>query len=189
MDAPERVMKQTGIPIPAGAVNPTQFIKAKDIAYNFMCDICCDDDAQLETVGLSLCGHRFCRDCYTYYVSQKIQEEGESRRIQCPQPNCAIVVDERTVQMLVNDETMAKYLDLLNRTFVDDNDLLKWCPAPDCEFAVECHVPQSSLPTIVPTVECACSSRFCFGCGLYDHQVRVCIKKKRCGLFMRICVY
>ncbi|KAI8886271.1 hypothetical protein K501DRAFT_322001 [Backusella circina FSU 941] len=173
MDAPERVMKQAGIPM-VTTVDPTQFIKVKDIAYNFMCDICCDDDLELETVGLSLCGHRFCRDCYTYYVSQKIQEEGESRRIQCPQSNCAIVVDERTVEMLVSEEAMNKYRDLLNRTFVDDNSLLKWCPAPDCEYAVECNVPKSSLTTVVPTVQCECSSRFCFGCGLYDHQPCVC---------------
>ncbi|CAG8722745.1 14831_t:CDS:2, partial [Racocetra fulgida] len=49
------------------------------------------------------------------------------------------------------------------------------CPAPDCEYMIECHVPETSLTTIVPTVECKCSNRFCFGCTLPDHQPTTCM--------------
>ena len=63
---------------------------------------------------------------------------------------------------------------LLNRAYVDDNDYLKWCPAPNCEYAVECHVPPSQLDHIVPTVRCGCGHRFCFGCTLPDHQPCLC---------------
>jgi IBR domain, a half RING-finger domain len=73
---------------------------------------------------------------------------------------------------------------LLNRAYVDDNDYLKWCPAPNCEYAVECHVPTSQLDHIAPTVRCGCGHGFCFGCTLVDHQPCTCplVKKwlKKC---------
>jgi ariadne-1 len=74
---------------------------------------------------------------------------------------------------------IGRYVTLLNRAYVDDNDYLKWCPAPNCEYAVECHVPASALDHIVPTVRCGCSHRFCFGCGLQDHQPCLCPLVKR----------
>lgn len=70
--------------------------------------------------------------------------------------------------------TDSRYVTLLNRAYVDDNDYLKWCPAPNCEYAVECHVPTSQLDHIVPTVRCGCGHRFCFGCTLADHQPCLC---------------
>ncbi|CAI2178207.1 13474_t:CDS:2, partial [Funneliformis geosporum] len=144
----------------------------------FMCDICCDDDEDLFTLALS-CGHRFCRNCYEHYLTQKIKEEGESRRILCMANNCNVIVDEKTVDLAVNKDIHERYRTLLNRTYVDDNEYLRWCPAPSCEYAIECHVLHTSLITIVPTVECACSHRFCFGCGLADHQPSICVLVKK----------
>jgi ariadne-1 len=170
MDAPEKTLQQAGV---ASTKDAKASVKtAKDVSDDFMCDICCDDDPDMKTIGVS-CGHRFCTTCYTHYLAQKIREEGESRRIQCPQSNCPVIVDEETVKQLVDENTCAKYFELLNRTFVDDNDFLRWCPAPDCEYAIECSIPSTSLTSVVPTVECNCSCRFCFGCGLYDHQVKM----------------
>jgi ariadne-1 len=170
MDAPEKTLQQAGV---ASTKDAKASVKtAKDVSDDFMCDICCDDDSAMKTIGVS-CGHRFCTTCYTQYLAQKIREEGESRRIQCPQSNCAVIVDEETVKQLVDENTCAKYFELLNRTFVDDNDFLRWCPAPDCEYAIECSIPSTSLTSVVPTVECNCSCRFCFGCGIYDHQVKM----------------
>lgn len=77
-----------------------------------------------------------------------------------------------------------RYEELLNRTYVDDKPNLRWCPAPECEYAVDCPVRQTELHRVVPTVSCNCGHRFCFGCGLYDHQPCPCslVKKwlKKC---------
>lgn len=73
----------------------------------FVCDICCADDQELQTLALA-CQHRFCRDCFEEYVSRKISEEGESRKIQCP-GNCSLIVDECTIEMLVKTPVLAKY--------------------------------------------------------------------------------
>ncbi|CAG8503311.1 10179_t:CDS:2, partial [Scutellospora calospora] len=144
----------------------------------FICEICCDDDEDLETLALS-CGHRYCRTCYEHYLTQKIKEEGESRRILCMASECNVIVDEKTVELAVDRDIHERYRTLLNRTYVDDNEYLRWCPAPSCEYAVECHVPQTSLTSIVPTVECKCSHRFCFGCSLPDHQPSICMLVKK----------
>lgn len=57
---------------------------------------------------------------------------------------------------------------------MDDKENLKWCPAPDCGFAIECGVKRRELDRIVPTVACLCRHRFCFGCALNDHQPAPC---------------
>ncbi|ORZ02979.1 hypothetical protein BCR43DRAFT_429492 [Syncephalastrum racemosum] len=180
MDSPETVLRAAGVSTTAEANQAVMLAKNVQTSDGepFMCDICCDDDPTMETVCVT-CGHRFCMTCYVHYLRQKIRDEGESRRIECPQDKCNVIVDEKTVERLVDADTNRRYRELLNRTFVDDNDFLRWCPAPDCEYAIECHIPSTSLTSIVPTVQCHCSYKFCFGCGIADHQPAICAVVKR----------
>lgn len=104
MDNPDIVLRQAGV-ITDNKLAP-HFIPAGRFP-GFMCDICCDDDAELKTLALS-CGHRFCVTCYQHYLLQKIREEGESRRIQCPQDGCNVIVDEATVKLIVSKEAHDK---------------------------------------------------------------------------------
>jgi len=67
-----------------------------------------------------------------------------------------------------------RYTSLLIRTYVDDNIFLHWCPAPNCEYAIECKIHDYELQKLVPTVKCKCGNNFCFGCGLPDHQPCIC---------------
>lgn len=57
----------------------------------------------IQTLALP-CGHRFCTDCYANYLEQKIKLEGESRRIQCMDEKCNLVMDEKTVGLLVSSD-------------------------------------------------------------------------------------
>jgi len=72
-----------------------------------------------------------------------------------------------------------RYQELLTRTYVDDKDNLKWCPAPNCVYAVSCGIRAKDLMRVVPTVECTCHHRFCFGCTLPDHQPAPCALVRR----------
>ncbi|KAI9145946.1 hypothetical protein BKA69DRAFT_1024375 [Paraphysoderma sedebokerense] len=177
MDNPEKVQNA------AGVITDSKLAPKFQVINGFMCDICCDDSPDLQTLALS-CGHRYCRNCYDHYLIQKIKEEGESRRIQCMCPDCNLVVDGKTIEMVVSADVYQRYRSLLIRTYVDDNPFYRWCPAPNCEYAVECHVPPTQLTKKVPSVSCACSHKFCFGCGANDHQPTICFLLK---LWMKKC--
>jgi ariadne-1 len=149
----------------------------------FCCDICCDDSPDMKTFAMK-CDHRFCIDCYRQYLATKIQDEGEAARIRCPGEGCTRIVDSKSLDLLVTADLQDRYHTLLTRTYVDDKENLKWCPAPDCKYAVQCGVKSKDLNKIVPTVHCDCSHMFCFGCTLADHQPAPCslVKKwlKKC---------
>jgi len=72
----------------------------------FVCDICCSDEPGLLTLALS-CGHRYCHNCYRQYLTQKIMEEGESRRIQC-MGNCRLIADEKTIEAIVPSKVLQR---------------------------------------------------------------------------------
>lgn len=93
MDTPEQVLEAAGL----GSKYPTTPKKQK--MFGFMCDICCDDEPGIETFAMR-CGHRYCINCYSHYVEQKIKEEGESGRIQCPCEGCSVVIDSKSISLL-----------------------------------------------------------------------------------------
>ncbi|KAK3319805.1 hypothetical protein B0T19DRAFT_445599 [Cercophora scortea] len=172
MDKPRQVLEAAGLA--QVSASPPKL----EVIPGFMCDICCEDEEGLQTFAIK-CGHRYCADCYRHYLSQKIKEEGEAARIQCPADGCNLIIDARSLDLLVTPELRTRYHELLNRTYVEDKDQLKWCPAPDCQNAIECQVKKKDLDKVVPTVSCLCSHRFCFGCILNDHQPAPCELVKR----------
>lgn len=88
--------------------------------------------------------------------------------------------DPLTRLVPVGGDATHSYRTLLNRTYVDDNPRMRWCPAPNCEYAIHCAVAARSLDIIVPTVQCACGHVFCFGCTLDgDHRPCCCPIVKR----------
>jgi len=102
MEKPDMVLEKAGLgPASAQAVT-TKVIKG------FMCDICVEDTPGLETYALK-CGHRYCVDCYRQYLAQKIKDEGEAARIQCPTSGCSRIVDSKSLDMLVAAELKARY--------------------------------------------------------------------------------
>ncbi len=189
LERPDAVLEAAGLgPESAGS-------RRIMVVHGFMCDICCEDEPGLETFAM-ICGHRYCVDCYRRYLGQKIKEEGEAARIECPSDGCHRIVDSKSLDLLLTDDLVdrcvflilalfvlltltCRYRTLLIRTFVDDKENLKWCPAPNCEFALECGVRKKDLHRIVPTVHCHCKHNFCFGCNLSDHLPAPCSLVKR----------
>jgi ariadne-1 len=172
MDHPDKVLEASGLS--SNSSEPPK-LEAVD---GFVCDICCEDGPDLETFAMK-CGHRYCVDCYRQYLTQKIRDEGEAARIQCPAEGCRRILDSRSLDLLVTKDLTGRYRELLNRTYVEDKESYKWCPAPDCPNAVECGVKKKDLDKIVPTVECRCGFRFCFGCPNADHQPAPCSLVKK----------
>lgn len=97
MDRPERTLEDAGLG--SNFENPVK----TEVLPGFTCEICCEDDPGLETYAMR-CGHRFCVDCYRHYLAQKIKEEGEAARIQCPQDQCDRIVDSKSLDLLVTND-------------------------------------------------------------------------------------
>ena len=65
------------------------------------------------------CGHVFCKNCWTEYLTTKIMDEGASQSIECPGSACNILVDDQTVMNLVKEpKTKLKYQQLITNSFV-----------------------------------------------------------------------
>ncbi|KAG9010854.1 hypothetical protein FRB90_007571, partial [Tulasnella sp. 427] len=151
------------------------------------CPICCCEP-ELPTGVMSLeCNHPFCTDCWQTYMTGKIREEGE-HTIRCMESGCNELVPDTVILgtvpdapkegvVVLEDETKDKYKELLVRYFVQCNSALRFCPAPSCDYTVQCSAAstKSSLETIVPTVRCGRNHSFCFGCGEEgDHRPLIC---------------
>ncbi|KAI9840910.1 MAG: hypothetical protein M1837_001237 [Sclerophora amabilis] len=172
MEHPDEVLENSGL-------GPSTEGRPKTVTVpGFSCDICCEDEPALETYAMK-CGHRYCVDCYRHYLAQKIKDEGEAARIQCPKDGCTRIVDSKSLDLLVAVDLKDRYEVLLTRTYVDDKENLKWCPAPDCKYAIDCGIKKRQLFHIVPTVNCVCGYSFCFGCTLNDHQPAPCALVKK----------
>ncbi|EMP38931.1 E3 ubiquitin-protein ligase ARIH1, partial [Chelonia mydas] len=125
------------------------------------------------------CGHKFCMQCWSEYLTTKIMEEGMGQTISCPAHGCDILVDDNTVMRLITDSKVKlKYQHLITNSFVECNRLLKWCPAPDCHHVVKVQYPDAK------PVRCKCGRQFCFNCGENWHDPVKCkwLKKwiKKC---------
>ncbi|KAK4703139.1 hypothetical protein P7C70_g3078, partial [Phenoliferia sp. Uapishka_3] len=120
MDNPEKTLATAGVH--EGGTQP----RLKRVR-GFVCDVCYDSDGTSETLALS-CDMRsnrsVCKDCYSQYVTSKIMDESESRRIQCMGSKCNVIVDEKTVELLVEPAVLARYDLLTKLPFAPHSDLL-----------------------------------------------------------------
>lgn len=97
MDHPEQTLEEAGLGTYFQTTPRTQKVPG------FMCDICCEDGDDLETYAMR-CGHRFCVDCYRQYLAQKIRGEGEAARIECPAEGCNMILDSKSLELLVTSD-------------------------------------------------------------------------------------
>lgn len=106
MEKTEEVLESAGLGETADA-HPPRLEKVP----GFVCDICCEDDPNMETFAMK-CGHRFCIDCYKQYLQTKIKDEGEAARIRCPGDGCNRVVDSKSLDLLVSSNLKDRYVEL-----------------------------------------------------------------------------
>ncbi|KAI0214325.1 E3 ubiquitin-protein ligase ARIH1 [Lamellibrachia satsuma] len=144
---------------------------AASVQQEVTCEICYLTLPATLMTGLE-CGHKFCMQCWTEYLTTKIMDEGMGQvgTISCAAHNCDILVDDATVMKLVKDpKVKLKYQHLITNSFVECNRLLRWCPMPDCGHVVKVQFFDSK------PVTCVCSHTFCFACGENWHDPVKCV--------------
>ena len=137
------------------------------------CLICYDATTQYSALS---CGHAYCNDCYRTFLEHKIADEGHNAVFaRCPEDKCPAVVSGRLVRSLLPPgERLRQYENAsrLERSYVDDNPGLKWCPAVNCNRAIRAQKGQLG-------VRCPCGSRWCFTCQQDDHAPASCDELQR----------
>ena len=88
-------------------------------------------------------------------------------RISCPGSSFCrtIIKDESIIEFIDNQDIKTKYQQLIIKSFIQSNPILKWCPAPDCNYVIQI---QSHVQAI--QVECICGYEFCFQCSQPFHD-------------------
>jgi len=128
------------------------------------CNICYEDTTSYSALG---CGHNYCNECYSKFIEHKVSDEGHACiQARCPTEKCQLVVSDRLVRSLLPEgERLQRWTNAarLERSFVDENPNLKWCPASDCTGAVKASRGQLG-------VCCPHNHRFCFQCNQDDHR-------------------
>lgn len=140
----------------------------------FVCFICYTE-APSRPLALA-CGHSFCSDCWSAYVTSKIREEGEFS-IRCMATDCSLIVPDAFIEEVSGPSTLDRFHGLIVRHYVAHQPQLKFCPAPSCVHTVKCHtaISKASLTKVVPIMHCAEGHLFCFGCPIEsDHRPLIC---------------
>ncbi|XP_030371581.1 potential E3 ubiquitin-protein ligase ariadne-1-like [Scaptodrosophila lebanonensis] len=128
------------------------------------CEICFLSLPPNSLTGLE-CGHRFCLSCWQAYLTSKIITEGLAQTISCAALGCDILVNDVIVTKLLSEESVkVKYQRLLTNSFVECNQVLRWCPAIGCTNVIKVNYFDSRQ------VKCKCGHVFCFGCGENWHD-------------------
>ncbi|KAL5711400.1 RBR-type E3 ubiquitin transferase [Ranunculus cassubicifolius] len=125
-----------------------------------LCGICFED-YDFSVMFNANCDHLFCKSCYGVYVSTSIKDGPGCLTLRCPEPKCRSAVDQDMVERLVYDGTeKEKYFSYLVRSYVEANRIMKWCPAPGCDYAVEFTGDDDENHE----AECKCTYSFCWNC-------------------------
>eukprot|EP01121_Diplochlamys_sp_Union-15-3_P002140 TRINITY_DN1185_c0_g1_i2.p1 TRINITY_DN1185_c0_g1~~TRINITY_DN1185_c0_g1_i2.p1 ORF type:complete len:622 (+),score=122.87 TRINITY_DN1185_c0_g1_i2:56-1921(+) len=131
----------------------------------------CGEDKEANDCSAMSCKHRFCNECYTSFLTFKINER-EVTKLTCPAVGCNLVVPEEMIKQLVPEETFKKYYSFITQSFVEDNREVTWCPAPNCGHAITTDMVSRRVVT------CKCGFSFCFTCHNEAHAPASCAQVK-----------
>ncbi|XP_030379942.1 E3 ubiquitin-protein ligase RNF19A-like [Scaptodrosophila lebanonensis] len=129
-----------------------------------LCNICfINECSEIAFFQLVICGHKFCVECLIKYIGHEIT---------CPQCSCEIHPND--IELILHDliDIKSKYQDFMIRRYLVSDPDSRWCPAPDCNFAViatgcaSCPEIQCGRPT--------CGMSFCYHCKDIWHPDQTC---------------
>ncbi|XP_070670406.1 probable E3 ubiquitin-protein ligase ARI8 [Malus domestica] len=131
------------------------------------CKICFDEFSYgCGSVLSAVCGHPYCRECWTRYVSTAINDGPPCLLTRCPEPSCKAAVGPDLIGVVTAKEDHERYKHFLLRSYIEGHRKIKWCPAPNCQYAVQFNADGSGNYD----VSCLCSNSFCWNCTVEIHR-------------------
>ena len=136
------------------------------------CSLCCHDYPFEQFEHLKLCSHAYCRTCLKSYLKLEITEGRVT--LNCPQSDCPERIHPSDIsRILVNHpDLIGKYEQFMVRRVLQSITDTRWCPAPDCGFAVI-----ASGYASCPEIQClrpGCNTSFCYHCKATWHPNKTC---------------
>eukprot|EP01059_Diplonema_ambulator_P019568 TRINITY_DN3302_c0_g1_i1.p1 TRINITY_DN3302_c0_g1~~TRINITY_DN3302_c0_g1_i1.p1 ORF type:complete len:494 (+),score=128.39 TRINITY_DN3302_c0_g1_i1:1210-2691(+) len=148
------------------------------------CGVCYSESSETSAVAVSGCGHYFCLQCFGQYFAHQLSEKGmSSLSVTCPWNGCTFVCERKLVIAVLsraslqapyegmNEALLKRYEMFHERSFVEDNPYVQWCPSPRCENCIRVSTVASDESLVV---HCNCGMTFCFRCCEEDHMPATC---------------
>ncbi|XP_047943906.1 probable E3 ubiquitin-protein ligase ARI11 [Salvia hispanica] len=145
----------------AAVTPPMQGSTSKHVICNI-----CFEKFRPSKMAAGGCGHLFCLKCWSSYIGNSINDGAACLTLSCPESGCGAAVTFEMVERFAPVTKIKKYRRLLRRSYVELNPNRKWCPAPECNLAIEFEFDGSMSREVV----CACSYTFCFLCAVEGHR-------------------
>ncbi|XP_061112438.1 E3 ubiquitin-protein ligase RNF19A-like [Conger conger] len=115
------------------------------------------------------CQHRSCAECLRQYLRIEISES----RVNISCPECAERFNPHDIAAILADRAlMEKYEEFMLRRWLAADPDCRWCPAPDCGYAVIAFG-CASCPKITCGRE-GCGTEFCYHCKQLWHPNQTC---------------
>lgn len=135
------------------------------------CRLCLSERTLSDLVSLdSSCGHKFCIDCLREMITLAINESRVM--IECPLMECNKHIHPNDITRIVGHDNpvLLKYEQFMVRRVLRSIADVRWCPAPDCTYAVIAHGCASC-----PRLTCErCKTEFCYHCQQIWHPNKTC---------------
>ncbi|CAF1288908.1 unnamed protein product [Adineta ricciae] len=136
------------------------------------CLLCCHEYSSEHFEQLSLCSHSYCRTCLKSYLKLEITEGRVT--LNCPQNDCPERIHPSDISRILQNQPdlISKYEQFMVRRVLQSIADTRWCPAPDCGFAVIAAGYASC-----PEIQClrpGCNTSFCYHCKATWHPNKTC---------------
>uniref|UniRef100_A0A3P8S4B2 RBR-type E3 ubiquitin transferase n=1 Tax=Amphiprion percula TaxID=161767 RepID=A0A3P8S4B2_AMPPE len=138
------------------------------------CPLCLLSQPRCHFPRLTSCSHRACADCLRQYLRIEISESRVG--IACPQ--CSETLAPLDVRAILNDQSLLERFEeyQLRRFLASDPDT-RWCPAPDCSYAVIAYG-CAECPKLICGRK-GCDTEFCYHCRQLWHPNQTCDQARR----------
>jgi ariadne-1 len=131
----------------------------------------CFDTIDVKDVPSLACGHAlFCRDCWRGYLHDRAETGAATLNTKCMSKGCPVMATGEDWSRLAAPKDLERYHFFYMKSFVNSNRKIAFCPNPRCSNAVS----YSGFGTPMDVVECTCGARYCFACGLENHNPVTC---------------
>ena len=144
----------------------SEFLYCSCAGSGVVCGVCCWEKVE---VTLALCGHQFCVACLQTAFSNCLRQ-GKGQ-LQCLQ--CSTDVLPHEVAVIVPG-MFERYIEFALRKYLVSVGSVRYCPAPDCEYAHIWENVSSCEDTHFVCQHRSCGKEFCYECKRPWHAGQSC---------------